>query len=92
MNKIAELLSQQGTLVIDVRTPGEYNAGHFDNSINMPLNELPARLDELKQIENIVVCCASGIRSQKAFQLLAQNNIDCCDGGSWLNLNTYLNN
>jgi len=92
MNKIAELLPLPGTVVVDVRTPQEFNEGHLARSINIPLSELEKHLEELMRAENIVVCCASGIRSQKASLLLKQNNIDSLDGGSWLEINKYSKN
>ncbi|HZY38012.1 MAG TPA: rhodanese-like domain-containing protein [Mucilaginibacter sp.] len=92
MNKIAELLPLPGTVVIDVRTPQEYSDGHIAKSINIPLGELSKHLEELKQAENIIVCCASGIRSQKASILLKQNQINCLDGGSWLDINKFSRN
>jgi len=92
MNKIAELLPLPGTIVVDVRTPQEFNDGHFAKSINIPLSQLSRHLEELKQAENIIVCCASGMRSQKASLLLKQNQIDCLDGWSWLDVNKYSKN
>jgi len=92
METILKLLKNPGTVVVDVRSPAEFADGHAAGSINIPINELPARLDELKQMANIVLCCASGIRSQKASVLLKQYHVPCTDGGTWLNINNYLNN
>jgi phage shock protein E len=92
METILKLLKNPGTVVVDVRSPAEFADGHAAGSINIPINELPMRLDELKQMENIVLCCASGIRSQKASVLLKQHQVPCTDGGTWLNINNYLNN
>lgn len=89
MNNITELLSLPGTVIVDVRSPQEFSTGHVEHSINIPLNELTARLVEFKQMKNIVLCCASGMRSQMACQFLKQNGIDCCDGGSWLMVKNY---
>ena len=75
------------TKVIDVRTPAEYSEGHLKGSINIPLNEIPEHINDLKDIKGLIVCCASGIRSSKATIILKQNGIECRDGGSWLNLN-----
>lgn len=85
MNTISELL-KTGAKVVDVRTPAEYAEGHVENSINIPLNELPDRTDELKKMQGIVVCCASGIRSNNAANLLRTNGIECLYGGSWMNM------
>ncbi|HEY8782099.1 MAG TPA: rhodanese-like domain-containing protein [Mucilaginibacter sp.] len=92
MDRISELLPLPGTVIVDVRTPQEFETGHVANSINIPLRELNSRLEEFKQMQNIIICCASGSRSQKASQFLKQNNVECCDGGSWLNINIYSNN
>ena len=92
MNRISELIQLPETVVVDVRTPDEFMIGHLDKSINIPLNELNNRLDEFKRMKNIVVCCASGIRSQKASMFLKQNDIECFDGGSWLNITNHSKN
>lgn len=92
MNTITEILKKPGTVVIDVRTPLEFLGGHITGSINIPLHEVPHRLAEFKQMQNVVVCCASGMRSQKATEVLKQNGIACFDAGSWVNVKACLNN
>lgn len=91
MNHISELLRLEDITVVDVRTPAEFNEGHLAGSINIPLNEIISRLDELKSGRQILLCCASGIRSKKATDLLKENSVDCQDGGSWLDLKNQLN-
>ncbi len=77
--------------VIDVRTPAEFKGGNAAGSINIPLNEIPNRLEELKQMtEPIILCCASGNRSGQAAQFLQKKGIQCENGGSWLNVNFEL--
>lgn len=76
--------------IVDVRTFAEYTESHLEGSINIPLHELPNRLNEFSAKPNIIVCCASGIRSRKAAGLLKQNGIECYDGGSWLSLKNIL--
>lgn len=74
--------------IIDVRTPGEFMGGHVAGSINIPLQELQARLDEVKTLpQPILLCCASGNRSGQAMMFLRSLGIDCENGGSWLNVN-----
>lgn len=91
MTEILELLQQPGAVVIDVRSEEEYIQGHLANSINMPLNKLNDNLAELHNMHNIIVCCASGIRSEKASLFLKQNNINCINGGSWLDIAALTN-
>ena len=78
--------------IIDVRSPGEFMGGHVAGSINIPLQELPVRLDEIKEMEQpIVLCCASGMRSGNATAFLRQNGVNCENGGSWLDVNNITN-
>jgi rhodanese-related sulfurtransferase len=92
MKEIAALLKSEKTKVIDVRTPQEFMGGHVAGSINIPLNEIPQHLGELKQMEHIVLCCASGGRSGQATMFLKQNGIECVNGGSWTDVNYFKNN
>ena len=74
--------------IIDVRTPAEFMGGHVAGSINIPLSEIPQRMDELRAMEgNIILCCASGNRSGQAAAFLKANGIPCENGGSWLDVN-----
>jgi phage shock protein E len=86
MKYIEELIKRRKATIVDVRTPAEYAGGHVATSINIPLQEISNCLDEFKKMGNIIVCCASGIRSKQASILLGQNGIECEDGGTWVNL------
>lgn len=57
-------------IVVDVRTVEEFNTGAIDGAINIPLNELESRLDEVRNFDEIVVYCASGARSTQAKMIL----------------------
>ncbi|PKL18260.1 MAG: rhodanese-like domain-containing protein [Spirochaetae bacterium HGW-Spirochaetae-5] len=60
-------LIDNGALVVDVRTPEEYAAGHYENSVNIPLGELESKIDLFgSKDNNIVVYCRTGNRSEKA--------------------------
>jgi len=79
--------------LIDVRTPTEFNAGSVPSAINIPLNEVVNRLDELKELQPILVFCAAGIRSQKAIDFLIANGVNQVEnGGGWLDVNARFNN
>jgi len=79
-------LLNDGALLLDVRTRGEYASGHAKNSKNIPLDELGASLQKLNKERNIVVVCASGMRSGNAVSLMKRNGFpNCYNGGSWIN-------
>lgn len=61
----AALIKVPGTLLIDVRTPEEYEAGHLEGARLMPLNELEEKLGSLVESKStpVVVYCRSGRRS-----------------------------
>lgn len=89
MKNLEELIKSGKARIVDVRTPAEFSGGHVEGSVNIPLQEIPKRLEEFKQMENIVLCCASGNRSGQAAAFLKQNGIDCENAGSWLDVNCY---
>ena len=77
----------EGT-IIDVRSPQEYQGGHVEGSVNIPLNEVMNRIDEIKKMEQpILLCCASGSISGMATHLLSQEGVNCENAGSWLDVN-----
>jgi rhodanese-related sulfurtransferase len=77
-----------GTLIVDVRTPGEFARGHVPGSVNIPLDAIETHVNDLKnKNEPIVLCCASGARSGRATRILRANGIDACNGGSWVTVN-----
>jgi phage shock protein E len=74
---------RQGTIV-DVRTPAEYEGDSVKGSINIPLQEVQERMQEVKNLRQpLVLCCASGARSGAAHRYLSKQGIECANGGSW---------
>jgi Rhodanese-related sulfurtransferase len=70
--------------IIDVRRPEEFEKGHAKGSINIPLQEIEKRLEEIKEItQPIVVVCGGGTRNVKAFELLKSLGVESEAGGSW---------
>jgi len=69
------LLNQGSTLVLDVREPAEYAAGHLPKARNIPLKELPNRLDEIGKYKEraVLVTCRSGPRAGSASRLLKRS-------------------
>jgi rhodanese-related sulfurtransferase len=78
---------ENGAQIIDVRTTAEYADGHVEGSINIPLDAIPQKAEELKALDKpLVLCCASGMRSGNATSFLKQQGIECYNGGSWVSL------
>jgi len=88
--KLEQIIKEKSGTIVDVRTPGEFMGGNVETSVNIPLQELEQRLEEVKKLKTpLVLCCASGGRSAMATQYLASRGINCLDGGSWLQVNYY---
>ena len=68
----AKILVDQGALLVDVRTPAEYAAGHLPGALNIPYDQIAARTGELgvDQGRAIVLYCRSGNRSGLAHATL----------------------
>ena len=68
---VAEFRATPNALLVDVRTPEEYAEGHIPGSVNIPLAALPARMDELGELDRpLFVHCLSGGRSGQAVMFL----------------------
>ena len=80
-------MNEIGT-IIDVRTTAEFMGGNVAGSINIPLQEISKRLDEIKEMQTpLILCCASGNRSGQAAAYLKGEGIACENGGSWMDVN-----
>lgn len=87
---LKEIISN-GAVILDVRTKGEFQAGHLRNSINIPVDNLPQNIKKLNKNKPIITCCASGARSGSAKRFLKSNGFEqVYNGGSWQSLKKYL--
>ena len=77
---LAERINASNVTLVDVRTPKEYATGTAEGAINIPLEEMGARWQELKGKENIVLFCRRGIRAGKAQDILKMHNITAVNG------------
>ncbi|HAR19241.1 MAG TPA: sulfurtransferase [Cytophagales bacterium] len=84
-------LVQNGATIIDVRTLGEYQSGHIKGSSNIPLDTLGAQLQKWDKNKPIITCCASGMRSASAKNLLLSKGFkQVYNGGGWASLQRKL--
>jgi len=75
----------EGTFVLDVRTPEEWNEFHAPDTTLIPLDQLAARVNELPKDQPIVVICRSGNRSQTGRDILLQAGFDATSVNGGLN-------
>jgi len=76
VTQVAELpdaAASAETLLLDVRSPAEFAAGHIPGATPIPLEELRGRLDELDADQPVVTYCQVGQRGYSATRILAQN-------------------
>lgn len=74
---ISRLQNVNGITLLDTRTSFEYSRGHIDGFINIPVDELRSRMDEIDKSKPLYVMCQSGLRSYISCRILAQNGFDC---------------
>lgn len=87
MQEALEILSKnKNAVLLDVRSSQEYNEGHLQASINIPLYDIPKKAStKLKNKEDIIIAyCSAGIRSKKAIKVLRKigyKNLYTIEGG-----------
>ncbi len=82
---IEQLFQQPDATIIDVREPFEFEEGHIERSLNIPLNQVMPRLEELQTMGRpLIMVCRSGNRSGLATMLMqAQGVSEVYNGGAW---------
>ena len=79
-------LIANGAVIVDVRSPNEFKLGARPGSLNIPLDQIKSRCGELNKSNTLIVCCASGVRSQLAVKILKQNGFaNVINAGAWTN-------
>ena len=88
MKNIKEILKTEDVTVVDVRNHWEYDEGHVNNAVNIPLNEIPARIEEFRKLNGpVILYCRSGNRSGAAVNLLNLAGIpDVYNGGGFFDM------
>jgi rhodanese-related sulfurtransferase len=79
----ADVHAIDGAVILDVREPREHERAHIEGTIDIPLGELVARIDEVPRNTTVYVLCHVGGRSAQATQYLETQGFDAVniDGG-----------
>lgn len=83
-NKVKEAI-KRGAIIIDVRTPHEFDNGKVPGSINIPVDRISSSIERIRSMRKpVIVCCESGARSNQAKEILKSAGInEVYSGGSW---------
>jgi rhodanese-related sulfurtransferase len=73
---LASQFAQQGLVLIDVRQPDEYLELHVPGARLLPLAQLSSHLDQLPEDQRVYLICATGRRSRRAAEWLAEQGRD----------------
>lgn len=85
--KLIPFLLKQGGQIIDVRSADEFGSAHKDGSINIPLDSLKNRMNEVDNTKPIILCCDSGTRSAMAKRtFIAKGFQNVYNAGGWRSL------
>lgn len=69
------MVEEGNAVVIDVRRPDEWAAGHVKGAIHIPVDDVLARIDELPEDKDLLFICAQGVRSGLACEMAAAMNL-----------------
>lgn len=84
-------LLERGAQIVDVRSKGEFKGAAHPRALNIPLDQLEARLKELDKKRPVLVCCESGSRSSHALPILKQAGFtEVANLGSWRRIQSLL--
>ena len=88
--KLVPSLLEQGGQIVDVREVEEFVSEHKEGSVNIPVDSLKNRMNELDKNKPIIVCCATGSRSGMAKRKLIANGFkNVHNVGGWKSLSKF---
>jgi len=71
-----QMWQNKTAIIIDVRTPTEYQEGHIPDVANIPLDQITNRMSEIPKDKNVLLICRSGKRSGQGTSLLRNNGFN----------------
>jgi len=90
---LKEIIKNPSTMVVDVRSPWEFEMDHIPGAKNIPLEEIAAKAEEFRSCQcPVVFYCRSGARSGMAVSILKQNGLaNIYNGGGLEDMQFLLN-
>ena len=80
-----------GAVLIDVRTPKEYESGHIDGALLFPVQTIEQNIEAIRKLNKPVIAyCRSGNRSGRATKILNNHGIKTVNGGGFTTLKEIL--
>ena len=74
-----EKLDRAEIVIVDIRSEEEFKRGTIDGAINLPIEEIPARIDELEKEKTIYVLCHTGEKSKGITEELTKQGFTACN-------------
>lgn len=83
--QVTNLINHKDAVIVDLRDSEAFNKGHILNAISLPIKEIEAKIQKIEKFRSqpIVLVCASGVESQRAFVTLQKKgfNVQVLEGG-----------
>lgn len=76
-DEVETVRQDPSSYLLDVRTPAEYERGHIEGSVNIPVDDLRSRIDEIPKDRHVRLICQSALRSYIAARVLEQRGYEC---------------
>ena len=84
-------LKEAGAIILDVRSPQEFDRGNIKGSKNIPVNIIQREVAGIKKMgKPVITVCQSGARSGMAKGILKGAGIEVYNGGSWFGLRSKI--
>ena len=79
---------KEGGVIVDLRTPYEFDQGHIPRALNIPIDRIKANIGRLRDLNKpIILCCNAGAHCWEAAEILREAGITRVhNGGSWQSL------
>lgn len=93
MKNLKDIVHNPSTVLVDVRSAWEFESGHLNGAVNIPLEQIGSRATELRNLKApLVLYCRSGARSGMATALLTQLGLSAVYNGGGIDQLKYLLN